>query len=265
MSNNWFQFKHFRIEQERSALKVGTDGVLLGAWCMVPGAESMGHSADSMGHGAWGMEHGAWGMEQEAFHILDIGTGTGLIALMLTQRSDAIVHAVEINQEACLDAQINFQNSPWKERLKLYPGDFGIFCLSCADRYDLVVSNPPFFKGSLKPANVASSLARHDVSLSFTQLIAGARKILKPTGRLAVIIPMEAFDDFRETARLNGFYLSRKTVVIPKKGKTPKRVLLEFSVFSVYPVTDELVILEGDNIYSAEFKVLTKEFYLNGN
>jgi tRNA1Val (adenine37-N6)-methyltransferase len=106
-------------------------------------------------------------------------------------------------------------------------------------------------------------MARHDVSLTFLQLISGAKKLLNKTGRLAVIIPVEAFDSFRETARLCGFYLSRKTVVIPKAGKSPKRVLLEFSVAAVYPTTNELVILVSDNKYSDAFRELTKEFYLN--
>jgi tRNA1Val (adenine37-N6)-methyltransferase len=237
MSNNWFQFRQFRIGQERSALKVGTDGVLLGAWSMVHGAE----------------------------RILDVGTGTGVIALMLAQRSEALIHAVEIDREACEDALDNFRKSPWADRLVLHLADFNAYCNTDFIQYDLVVSNPPFFKGSLKSADTASSVARHDVSLSFSQLIAGAKKILKASGRLAVIIPIEAFDDFRETARLNGFYNSRKTVVIPKTGKAPKRVLLEFSVSAVYPTVDELVILLDKDHYSDAFKELTKEFYLNGN
>ncbi len=235
MSNNWFQFKQFRIEQQRSALKVGTDGVLLGAWCNVADAQS----------------------------ILDVGTGTGLIALMLAQRTEAEIAAVEIDEDSCLDAQQNFQNSPWSERIQLYSGDFNLFQTSHADSYDLVVSNPPFFRQSLKSAQSAVTVARHDVALSFAQLIAGSKKLLKASGRLAVIIPNEACDDFRETARLEGFYLCRKTTVVPKMGKSPKRLLLEFSVSQAYPEVGELVILEGKNKYSDEFVELTKEFYLN--
>ena len=188
MGNSWFQFKQFLVSQEKSALRVGTDGVLLGGWCRVHGAET----------------------------ILDVGTGTGLIALMLAQRSAAQIHAIEISKEACKDASDNFRNSPWDGRLVLFPANFNDFCKSDSNQYDLIVSNPPFFKHSLKSADSASSMARHDVSLTFLQLISGAKKLLNKTGRLAVIIPMEAFDDFRETARLCGFYLSRKTVVIPK-------------------------------------------------
>ncbi len=235
MSNTWFQFKQFRIEQQRSALKVGTDGVLLGAWCGVEGAKS----------------------------ILDVGTGTGLIALMLAQRSDAEVAAIEIDKASCMDAQLNFQNSPWSERMQLYLADFIEFQATHAVNYDLVVCNPPFFRQSLKSADAATSAARHDIALTFAQLIAGAGKLLHSRGRLAVIIPHEAFDDFRESARLDGFYLLRKTIVIPKTGKSPKRVLLEFSVLQAYPEVGELVILDGNNEYSDNFVALTKEFYLN--
>lgn len=289
MGNSWFQFKQFRVIQEKSALRVGTDGVLLGAWCRVPDHCEMETEDQSMEQGD--TENGDWGTgglgdlglktgdrrpevesgEKEdgekgkIARILDVGTGTGLVALMLAQRSKAQIHAIEINKEACEDATHNFSNSPWEERLVLFCADFNDFCKAETCQYDLVVSNPPFFKQSLKSADSAFAMARHDVSLSFLQLISGAKKILNATGRLAVIIPMVAFDDFRETARLCGFYLSRKTVVIPRTGKIPKRVLLEFSVAAEYPTTNELVILESNGQYSEAFRELTNEFYLNGD
>jgi tRNA1Val (adenine37-N6)-methyltransferase len=235
MGNSWFQFKQFRIEQENSALKVGTDGVLLGAWCEVTSTK----------------------------HVLDVGTGTGVIALMLAQRSEAEIHAVEINEEACTDALHNFEKSTWVDRLKLFQADFNHFTQSCSLHYDLVVSNPPYFEKSLKSDDTASSAARHDLYLSFSQLISGAKNVLTGIGRLAVIIPAEAFDDFRETARLSGFFLCRKTIVIPKIGKEPKRILLEFSLSRHYPDENELVILIDRDTYSEDFIGLTKDFYLN--
>ena len=235
MGNDWFQFKQFLVRQEQSALRVGTDCVLLGAWSRVTGAGK----------------------------ILDVGTGTGAIALMLAQRSEAEIHAVEINEGACNDALKNFADSPWSSRLKLYHEDFNHFCIAESTLYDLVVCNPPFFSRSLKSADFAATLARHDVALSFEQLISGTRKILAPAGRLSVIVPVDAYDEFRETARLSGFYLSRKSVVIPKTGKPPKRLLLEFSVEPTFPVTEDLVILQGNNKYSDQFVALTKDFYLN--
>jgi tRNA1Val (adenine37-N6)-methyltransferase len=235
MGNTWFQFKQFHIEQERTALKVGTDGVLLGAWCMV----------------------------QEAKHILDVGTGTGLIALMLAQRSEAEITAIEIDENAFLEANSNFKKSPWSERLQVLHGDFNQLLDSTSKFYDLVVCNPPFFKNSLKSADAASSLARHDVTLSFLQLIRGSRRLLHDHGKLAVILPFEATIDFRETARMEGFYLSRQTNIIPRTGKPAKRVLMEFSRLTVYPDVNELVILCVRDKYSEGFIELTKDFYLN--
>ncbi len=236
MSNSWFQFKQFRISQERSALKVGTDGVLLGAWCGVKGTK----------------------------RILDVGTGTGLIALMLAQRSEALVDAVELSEDACADALLNFQKSPWEDRIRLFGTDFNDYSRSRHTLYDLVVCNPPYFVGSKKSDDAAITVAKHDVTLSFVQLNTGAKGLLQDNGRLAVIVPFDAFDEFRETARLAGFYLARKTVVVPKLGKFPKRVLLEFAVGATYPVVDELVVLQREGQYSKEFEVLTKDFYLNG-
>jgi tRNA1Val (adenine37-N6)-methyltransferase len=235
MGNSWFQFKQFHLTQEKSALKAGTDGVLLGAWCRVNNTMS----------------------------ILDVGTGTGLIALMVAQRSEAQVHAVEINESSSSDAIQNFEKSPWTDRLKLFTSDFNDFSNEHLGQYDLVVCNPPFFNNSLRSANAASSMAKHDVTLTFLQLIRGAKKVLKDRGRLAVIIPTAAFDDFRETARLEGFYLGRKTAVIPKTNRPAKRMLLEFSTTACYPESDELVILIGGNQYSEDYVALTRDFYLD--
>jgi tRNA1Val (adenine37-N6)-methyltransferase len=192
-----------------------------------------------------------------------VGTGTGLIALMLAQRfASAQITAIELNEDGCADALLNFHQSPWKERLTLICTDFNTYQETQEAKFDWIVCNPPFFKQSLKPADPASAAARHDVALSFEQLIAGAKKLLNHNGRLAVILPAEAMDHFRETARLAGFYLRRKTTVLPKTGKPPKRVLLDFSVSPCYPETDELVILQEGNKYSKEFVLLTRDFYL---
>jgi tRNA1Val (adenine37-N6)-methyltransferase len=217
-----------------------------------------------MGQGAEGRGQGAEGMEHGGRKILDVGTGTGLIALMLAQRfASAQITAIELNEDGCADALFNFQQSPWKERLTLLCTNFNAYQETQEAKFDWIVSNPPFFKQSLRPADPATAAARHDVDLTFEQLIAGARKLLNHNGRLAVILPAEAMDHFRETARLAGFYLRRKTTVLPKSGKPPKRVLLDFSLSPGYPETDELVILQEGNKYSKEFVVLTQDFYLN--
>ena len=214
-------------------MKVGTDGVLLGAWAPVNGARK----------------------------ILDIGTGTGLIALMLAQRSEARIDAIEIDQPASEEAKFNFERSAWKERLSLINADFHQFAGSDDHIYDLIVSNPPFFVNSLKSGNSASSMARHNDMLTFDQLILGARKLLNNSGRLCVILPFSSFEEFKESARMVGFYLRRVTTVSPRIGRVPKRVLMEFSIEAVYPVEDKLTILDSIGGYTEDYKVLTAPFY----
>lgn len=215
-------------------MRVGTDGVLLGAWTNVEGAE----------------------------RILDIGAGTGLIALMLAQRSMAMIDAVELHADAAADAADNFRRSPWSDRLRLIHDDFRAFSHSSPSKYDLVVSNPPFFVNSLKSANPDLAIARHTDTLGFAELIGGARRLLNPDGRLAVIIPFDSLEEFRETARLEGFYLRQLVRVIPKAGKQPKRVLLEFSLLPGYPEISELIIHHSLTDYTPEYSALTRDFYL---
>ena len=231
--NNWFEFKQFRIEQQKSAMKVGTDGVLLGAWVNIG----------------------------DALRILDVGTGTGLVALMLAQRSKAQIEAVEIDELACDEAKYNFEQSDWSDRLSVFHSDFLVFGGRPIEQYDLIVSNPPFFVNSLKTKNEALAVARHNDNLSFNQLIIGARKLLSPSGRLCVIIPFESCIEFRESARMAGFYLQRLTKVIPKTGRIPKRVLLEFSLIPCYPDENEIDVLDQMGLYTDVYKTLTAPFY----
>ena len=231
--NNWFEFKQFRIEQHKAAMKVGTDGVLLGAWAPI----------------------------DNACRILDIGTGTGLIALMLAQQSDAIIDAVEIDEQACEEAKFNFEQSAWRDRLKVFCCDFHLFTDMPREPYDMIVSNPPFFINSLKTNSTALTVARHNDMLSFNQLISGVQKLLSKTGRLCVIIPFTSSIEFRESARLAGFYLRRQTNIIPKSGRVPKRVLLEFTIQPGYPAEDELTVLDENGFYTENYKTLTAPFY----
>ena len=232
--NNWFEFKQFRIEQNRAAMKVGTDGVLLGAWAPV----------------------------EDALRILDVGTGTGLIALMLAQRSEAVIDAVEIDELACTEAKINFEQSAWNDRLKVFVTDFSLFANVPNELYDLIISNPPFFINSLKTSNAALAVARHNELLTFSQLISGARKLLSGEGRLCIIIPSESRVEFKESARLAGFYLKHQTLIIPKSGRVPKRVLMEFAVLPCYPIENELTVLDESGLYTDSYKELTAPFYL---
>jgi len=231
--NNWFEFKQFRIEQQNAAMKVGTDGVLLGAWTPVGGAD----------------------------RILDVGTGTGLIALMVAQRSAGEVDAVEIDMLASDEAKFNFKHSPWSDRLTVFNTDFLDFYDLHTGQYDLIVCNPPFFINSMKSQHKASAVARHNQKLTFSQLIVGSRKLLHDDGRLCVIIPFESLLEFKELARLSDFFLHFRTDVFPRAGGAPKRVLLEFTRSGTYPVHAELQILDENGLYTEKYKALTSPFY----
>ena len=233
--NDWFEFKKFRIEQKETPMKVGTDGVLLGAWTPV----------------------------ENTFRILDVGTGTGLIALMLAQRCEAFIDAVEINEKAFREAGYNFSQSIWKERLRIFHEDFQNFSSNQDHQYDLVVTNPPFFVNSLKTSDRHLAVAKHDINLTYAQLISKSVKLLKSNGRLSLIVPFENLDTVRESARLAGFYLKTRLDVITKAGNSPIRVLLEFSLIPVFPEKEQIILKEETGEFSENFKKLTSSYYLN--
>jgi len=234
MESKSFVFKQFKIVQEKAAMKVGTDGVLLGAWADVAGAKA----------------------------ILDVGAGTGLVALMLAQRSEAIVDAVEIEPVAFCEANQNVVASPWADRVTVFHSSFQEFTEDMPDQYDLIVSNPPYFSNSLVSPDSNRTSARHTQHLSFSELIDGVTKKLLPEGRFCVIIPSNAYDDFRETARLSGFYLVKVVNVIPRENKPANRVLLEFRKRPAEREVTELCIRYADGNYTETYRNLTKDYYL---
>ena len=233
--NNYFQFKQFRIEQARSAMKVGIDGILLGAWADV----------------------------RDCNTILDIGTGTGLIALMLAQRSQAKIIAIEIEKNAAEEAAENITASPWKNRVEVQNVSLQKFSAETTFKFDLIISNPPFFQNSLKAGNKSRSLARHTDSLPFSKLLECTSQLLTEKGRCAYILPMEVNVDIETLARKNGLFLQRKTLVSPNENKSPNRVLLEMSKIEVPTESDSLVIYNNDGSWAEIFKNLTCDFYLN--
>ncbi len=237
MSNNYFCFKQFAIVQDNTPMKVGTDGVLLGAWCKCQGAR----------------------------RILDIGTGTGLIAIMAAQRtSSAQIDAVEMEPSACVDAIENIGNCPWQDRIELYNTTIQDFAADCANCYNLIVSNPPFFSNSLKASDAARSLARHDDSLPVADLFGCSVKLLAPGGILSVIIPVGRLDDFRHEASLHSMDIVRQLRVQPNNTLPCHRVLVEFGIGGGNQATDEgiLVIEHEQGCYSPEYVQLTHDFYL---
>lgn len=237
MSNSHFNFKKFSVQQELCSMKVGTDGVLLGAWT----------TTDNVSR------------------ILDIGTGTGLIALMLAQRSNAIIVAVDAEENAYNQATINFNASPWKERLPLIHSKIQDY--QTDEKFDLIVSNPPYFTGYYSSDDLSRDIARSaDMLLPYEDLITAANRLLKEEGRLSLILPADQQVKFVAIALENRFSLSRCTKVRTKTGKEPKRVLLEF-VYTENKIelqSSELVIQADDNgrVYTPEYINLIKDFYL---
>lgn len=217
-------------------MKVGTDGVLLGAWAKA----------------------------ENASRILDIGTGTGVVALMLAQSTNAQIDAIDIEDGAIKDAQFNFNQSPWNERLRAYKTSIQEFANNCDLKYDCIVSNPPFFNNSLKSAQKGKALARHTDTLSFADLIEGVTKLLNPAGLFCVIIPVESENEFQQIAVDHGLYLTKITRVKPNFSKPCKRVLLQFE-FNQKGTTESVLIVETEvrHKYTPEFIELMKPFYLN--
>jgi tRNA1Val (adenine37-N6)-methyltransferase len=229
-----FQFKEFSVQQEKCSMKVGTDGVLLGAWVDLENCK----------------------------HALDIGTGSGLIALMIAQRNmtlDAI--AIDIDKKSFEQATENFKATNWSERLRAVNASLQNFISPI--KFDLIVSNPPFFNKSLKSETEQKNLARHVDTLSFNKIANFAKDNLSQGGKLAVIYPAEEENKCNNVANKFNFFISRVCYVKPLPNKIPKRVLLEYTFENKPPIITELIIELGQrHEYSNEYKELTKEFYL---
>jgi tRNA1Val (adenine37-N6)-methyltransferase len=233
--NSYFQFKQFTIRQEHAAMKVGTDGVLLGAWTDTENVHS----------------------------VLDIGTGTGLITLMIAQRSKANITAIDIEENAFKDACLNIQNSPWWERIKVIQTSFQEFVKSDLYSYDCVVCNPPYFTGSYKSKTESRTLARHTDQLPFEELIEGVSQLLNKDGYFSIVLPADSESDFRFLAANFRLFPSRITRVKPKPSKAVSRVLMEFGFEATLKVENELTIeTEIHHEYLPEFIELVKDFYL---
>lgn len=218
-------------------MKVGTDGVLLGAWASVPGPQS---------------------------RVLDVGCGTGLIALMLAQRTEYVaLDALEIDPSSARQTLENFQNSPWKERLQCMQSSFQDYSSQCKWRYDLIICNPPFFSGSSKTPSKELNLARHDDSLSLEDFFRGSISLMKKTTIISLILPVQKEAQVMDLITKHKLYCNRLTRVIPAPGKPIKRVLLECSYIPGRTIEDVLTIeTEMRHTYSDKFKTLVDEFYL---
>lgn len=229
-----FHFKHFSLFHHRSTMKVGTDAILLGRWVEVKPTDV----------------------------VLDIGTGCGLLPLMLSQKGVAQVDAVDIDKASIEEATVNFEASQWREHLRAYHSD--IVDYQTEERYDLVVSNPPFFNRFSKCDSERKSRARHnDAGLSYATICREVSRLMKPEGRLALVLPLDVSSDFLETAEQFGLYLHKRMTIIPIAGKEPNRVNLELGFVKSENLQEEtFVIRDTDNRFTPQYNAFLKDFYL---
>jgi tRNA1Val (adenine37-N6)-methyltransferase len=233
-----FRFKQFAIHQDRCAMKIGTDGVLLGAWADVEGAQ----------------------------YALDIGTGSGVIAIMLGQRApQMLVHGVEIDATAYEQAADNMRAAPWASRMQVFHAAIQDYAAApSVENYDLIVSNPPFFTGGVFSYNQARNSVRHTVKLPHSDLLGAVRSLLSDQGRFCLVLPYIEGLRFQELASSYHLYCTRVTEVHSKAGKPIERLLMQFEKRQKDTQIDKLVILIGDNNeWTEEYRRLTGEFYLD--
>lgn len=301
MANPYFSFKQFTVWQEHAAMRVGTDGVLLGAWCNVASGVSVvipdastdrrqpenvcpadpsqildssnrdqtvwdDHVQDEREKSVCGAQNGADAETKEVGRVLDIGSGTGVIALMVAQRtSNAQIDAVEPDSGSCEDALRNFAESPWADRLHLHDVTLQEYVSRYAEKvqYDLIVSNPPYFVDSLKAPDPVRNAVRHAVSLPFEELLDGVKALLAEHGRFAVILPVTEGVLLEKLALERSLHCVRKCLVQTKPGVPPKRVMMEFGRKSV-PLRSDLLIMETERQqeFTEEYRRLTRDFYL---
>lgn len=301
MANPYFSFKQFTVWQEHAAMRVGTDGVLLGAWCDLSSCVSVvipdestdrrqpenvcpadpsqildssnrdqtvwdDHVQDEREKSACGAQNGADAETKKVGRVLDIGSGTGVIALMVAQRtSNAQIDAVEPDSGSCEDALRNFAESPWADRLHLHGVTLQeyVSCYAEKVQYDLIVSNPPYFVDSLKAPDPVRNAVRHAVSLPFEELLDGVKTLLAEHGRFAVILPVTEGVLLEKLALERSLHCVRKCLVQTKPGVPPKRVMMEFGRKSV-SLHSGLLIMEAERHqeFTEEYRRLTRDFYL---
>lgn len=301
MANPYFSFKQFTVWQEHAAMRVGTDGVLLGAWCdlasdvsavipdestdrrqpenVCPADPSQildssnrdqtvwdDHVQDEREKSVCGAQNGADAETKKVGRVLDIGSGTGVIALMVAQRtSNAQIDAVEPDSGSCEDALRNFAESPWADRLHLHGVTLQeyVSCYAEKVQYDLIVSNPPYFVDSLKAPDPVRNAVRHAVSLPFEELLDGVKALLAEHGRFAAILPVTEGVLLEKLALERSLHCVRKCLVQTKPGVPPKRVMMEFGRKSV-PLRSDLLIMETERQqeFTEEYRRLTRDFYL---
>lgn len=231
-----FFFKKFGLFHHRSTMKIGTDAIILGRWVEV----------------------------SENDNVLDIGTGCGLLPLMLAQKGIKSADAVEIDRESFEEAAQNFANSAWNSRLSAINEDVKDYAWHCSKKYDLIVSNPPFYFGDNIPEKAKKGLARHTNTLNYKDLLQSVKKLLKPDGRFALVLPAIESKTFLKEAENQGFFLKKEMKIVPIEGKEPNRINMQLVVNQVDDVEKETFVLRNqDHSFTKDYKDFLKDYYLD--
>jgi tRNA1Val (adenine37-N6)-methyltransferase len=231
-----FRFKQFSVEDERSSMRIGTDAVLLGAWINPESRSS----------------------------VIDIGTGCGVIALMMAQKCNAFITAIDIDEKSAHQASVNFRYSPWKKRMNALHCSFQEFSGLHKGTFELVITNPPYFRNSLRSTLERRNVARHNDHLTAYDLLTGVTRILDSSGKFCLILPAEDATSFREYAKIHNLFMIRQLQVKSKSGSKPKRIAMEFSFTPPGDIiSEEIIIRMEDNSFTEAYRELTKDFYLD--
>lgn len=220
----------------RSTMRIGTDAVLFAQWAMVSPSDD----------------------------VLDIGTGSGIIPLILAQKGANSLDAVELDVDSFEEAKQNFLISPWNHKLNVFNNDVRAFAEETDRKYDLIVSNPPYYASDVKPVKEKKIMARHVSTLSFNDLLSAAKKMMHTDSRLALVLPLYESKLFIKEAERLGFHLQKEMLIIPIEGKEPNRVNMQFVLYDVDEIlTENFTIRNNDYSYTDEYKNFLKDYYLD--
>jgi Predicted O-methyltransferase len=235
MPNDYFQFKQFRIQQHACAMKVSTDACIQGAWTPIAG---------------------------HVKRILDIGTGTGLLSLMLAQRStsDVMIDAVELDEAAAAQAAVNAGSSHWSSRITVAQGD--VTTLPLQQQYDMIICNPPFFNNSLQGEDAQRNMARHTNTLGYAELLQSLDRALKAEGYASILLPVAEYEVWKQLLTAKGWYITKELWVQPNEAKPANRVVSVCSRQQREVVKEQLCIYNADRTYTSEFAALLADYYL---
>jgi tRNA1Val (adenine37-N6)-methyltransferase len=234
----FFQLRHFALKHYRSTMKAGTDAIILGAWAPV---------------------------ESKTKKILDVGTGCGILALMMAQKAKAKILAIDIDENSIIEADENFKASSWSDRLCARNISLQLLSKSGNNKFDFIISNPPFFQNCLLPSNEGFKKAKHNMHLSFDSFVSCAMQLLDEGGKIAVILPAESVHNFLILAEKERLFPERKLIIYPAEHKKSNRCAMVLSKNSMAEViSSELVIRKIDGDYTEDYKRLTHDFHAPG-